>query len=188
MAQRSEVIRTDIEETRAEMGDTLDALAYKANVPARTRGWAASKRDAVTGTFGSALGKVSDATDSMVSRVTGGAPGAGEIQAGAGRMKDTAERNPLGLALVGAAAGFVVGIFAPSTKIEDERLGPMADEVKAQAVEAGHEAIEHGKQVAASAAQSAMDTAKEEGRQHGDELASSLQDKARDVAPSSSSD
>ena len=49
MAEKSELIRRDIEQTRAEMGDTLDALSYKANVPARTKGWAARKKDAVVG-------------------------------------------------------------------------------------------------------------------------------------------
>ena len=37
MVEKSEVIRSDIEQTRSEMGDTLDALGYKANVPARTK-------------------------------------------------------------------------------------------------------------------------------------------------------
>jgi gas vesicle protein len=187
MAQKSDVIRSDIEETRAQMGDTLDALGYKANVPARTRGWVASKRDAVTGAAGSAVTRISGATDSMISRVTDAAPTGGDLQAGAGRLKHTAERNPLGVALVGAAAGFAVGILAPSTGVEDEKLGPMADEVKAQAVDAGQEAIERGKQVAASAAQSAVETAKEEGRQQGEELTSSLQEKAREVVPGSPS-
>jgi hypothetical protein len=40
-------------------------------------------------------------------------------------------------------------------------------------------AVEHGKQVAQATAQSAVETAKEEGRQHGDELSSSLQEKAK---------
>ncbi|MCE7010871.1 DUF3618 domain-containing protein [Kibdelosporangium philippinense] len=38
-ARQSEVndIRTDIERTRRELGDTAEALAYKANVPARSK-------------------------------------------------------------------------------------------------------------------------------------------------------
>jgi hypothetical protein len=110
-------------------------------------------------------------------------PSSGDIQAGAGRVKHTAERNPLGVTLVGAALGFVAGIFAPSTRTEDEKLGPMADQVKSQAVGAGQEAIEHGKEVAQAAAQSAVETAKEEGKQHGEALSSSVQEKAREVAP-----
>jgi gas vesicle protein len=185
VVEKSEMIRTDIEQTRAEMGDTLDALGYKANVPARTKGWVARKRDAVTGACGTGISKVSGATDSMVSRMSGVGPTAGQAQAGASRMKDTAERNPLGLTIAGAAVGFVAGLFAPSTRIEDEKLGPVSDQVKSQAVDAGQDALDRGKQVAQAAAQSAVDTAKEEGKQHRDELSSSLQEKAQEVKPAS---
>lgn len=183
MAEASELIREDIARTRLEMGDTLDALGYKANVPARAKGWVGRKRDAVTGACGSGISKVSGATDSAVSRVSGIAPSTGEMHAGAGRMKDTAERNPLGLTLAGAAVGFLAGLLAPSTRVEDERLGPASDQLKQHAVEAGQEALDHGTQVAQAAARSAVETAKEEGRQHGEELSSSLQEKARDVSP-----
>lgn len=178
MVERSEVIRGDIEQTRAEMGDTLDALGYKADVPARTRGWIGRKRQRVTGACGTGMSKVSGAADSVVTRVSGTAPTSNQVQSGAGRMKDTAESNPLGLALAGAAVGFLAGLFAPSSGVENEKLGPMSDELKSKAAEAGQEAVEHGKQVAQAAAQSAVETAKEEGRQHGDELSSSLQEKA----------
>ena len=183
MAETSEVIRRDIERTRLEMGETLDALEYKANVPARAKGWMGRKKDAVTGGCGAAFSGVSRATDSMISRVSGAAPGTAEIRDGATSVKDTAERNPLGLALAGAAVGFVAGLLAPPTRFEDEKVGAIADEVKSQAADAGGEALEHGKQVAQAAAETAVETVKEEGKQHGEELASSIQDKAREATP-----
>jgi gas vesicle protein len=143
MAEKAELIRRDSERTRAELGHTLDALPYEADVPADDE-----RRD------------------------------------GAGRIKDTAERNPLGLALAGAAAGFVAGLFAPATKLENEKLGPISDQIKSQAADVGGEALEHGKHVAQAAAQSALETAKQEGKQHGEELASPVQDKTQEPAPS----
>jgi len=198
MAETPQVIRSDIEQTRAEMGETLDALGYKANVPARTRGWLGRKRDGVVDAGGSAVSRLSGATDTMVSKVTGATgtvagkvsdatPRRGDIQAGAGRVKETAERNPLALSMAGAAVGFVVGILAPSTRVEDEKIGPLADDVKSTATEAGQEALEHGKQVAKAAADSAVETAKHEGKEHGDELASSVEEKARQTAAPTSS-
>jgi gas vesicle protein len=181
VVEKSEVIRSDIEQTRSEMGDTLDALGYKANVPARTKGWIGRKRQTVTGACGSGMSRISGAADSAVARVSGAAPNSSELQAGAGRMRDTAEHNPLGLAFAGAAVGFLAGLFAPSSSTENEKLGPMADQLKSKAVEAGQEAVEHGKQVAQAAAQSAVETAKNEGQQHGQELSSSLQEKASGV-------
>jgi hypothetical protein len=168
MAEKSDVIRGEIEETRTRMGDTVEALGYKANVPARTKDW------------------VSDKKDTVVSTVSGVTPDGQAVKEKSLRMKDTAERNPLGLAIAGTALGFVAGLFTPSTRIEDEKLGPVADQLKSQAAEAGQEALEHGKQVAQAAAQSAAETAKEEGKQHGEELTASLQDKARDAGPSPS--
>ncbi len=185
MAERSELIHSDIEQTRSEMGDTLDALGYKVNVPARTRSWMGRRREAVTGACGTGITKVSGAADSLVSRVSGTTPSSAEVRADAGRLKDTGERNPLGLALAGAAAGFLAGLFAPSTRVEDEKLGPVADQVKSSAVEAGKEAIEQGKQVAHAAGESAVETARTEGRQSSEQLAASLQEKARAVSPTS---
>jgi gas vesicle protein len=183
MAEKSDVIRKEIEETRLEMGETVDALAYKANVPARTKGWVGEKRDAVTGAAGSVASKVSGTADSMVSKAAGMTPSTGQVQSKAGHMKDMAERNPLGLALAGAAVGFVAGLFAPSTRLENTKLGPISDQVKETAAEAGQEALQHGKEVAQAAARSAAETAAEETKEHGSELSSSLQDKAREVSP-----
>ncbi len=192
MAERPEMIRSDIERTRAEMGDTLDALGYKANVPARTKGWFGRKTQAVTGTAGngvsrltglagSGASRLSGAADSVVSRVSGTVPGGGQVAAGAGRVVDTAERNPLGLAGVGIAVGFVAGLFAPATRIENEKLGQASDQVKSSVTEAGQEAMEHTKQVAQSTVETAVQTAKTEGREHGEEFTSSLHDKAGDI-------
>jgi gas vesicle protein len=134
------------------------------------------------------LTKVSGATDTVVTKVPDATPGTGEIQAGAGRVKETAEQNPLALAMAGAAVGFVVGMFAPSTRVEDEKVGSLSDEVKSIAAEAGQEALEHGKQVAQAAAESAVETAKQPGKEHVEDLATSVQEKAREVAESPSSE
>ena len=107
MAQRSDEIRRDIERTRGELGETVDALSAKADVPGRAKGWLADKKDAVTG-------KVSDAT----SAVSDAVPDRGDVTRPAGRLRRSAERNPIGLAIGGAAAGFLAGLLpldAPST-------------------------------------------------------------------------
>ena len=55
MAQRSDEIEAEIEATREHMGATVDALAYKADVPSRTKEWLGEKKEAV-------VSKVSDVT------------------------------------------------------------------------------------------------------------------------------
>ena len=74
MGQDSSTIRKDIEETRERMGDTVDALAYKTDVGARTRDAVTGRVDAVKeklgvagDKLGDATGKVSGATDALPS-------------------------------------------------------------------------------------------------------------------------
>ena len=74
-----------------------------------------------------------------------------------------AQENPIGLAVGSIALGFVAGMLIPSTRVEDEKVGPVADQVKDSAKETGQEALERGKEVAQEAAQSAKETVQERG-------------------------
>src|ERR1041385_2958555 len=135
MGQEPEAIRADIERTREEMGDTVDALGYKADVKSRAKDRISETKDRLTG-------KVSDVT-----------PDGQQVKRAAG----VAQENPLGLAIGGVAVGFIAGMLIPSSRVEDEKIGPMADQVKDQLKETGQEAVERGKDVAQQAAQSAKD-------------------------------
>jgi hypothetical protein len=101
------------------------------------------------------------------------------MKQGARKAVGLAQENPLGLALGAVAVGFVGGMLIPSTRVEHEKLGPMADQVKDKAKETGQEAMERGKEVAQQAAQSAKDTAQEAGREQAQGLKESAQDKAQ---------
>ena len=144
MGEDPDRIRAEIEQTRLEMGDTVDALGYKADVKSRAKDRVASAKD----------------------RVVGATPDTGDVKQQARRAKSVAEENPLGLAVGALAVGFLAGMLIPATRIEDEKLGAASDDVIARAKETGQEALERGKQVA----QDAAETAKESGREHADEL------------------
>ena len=144
MGEDPNAIRADIERTRAEMGDTVEALGYKADVKSRTKD------------------KISDAKDRLTGKVSDVTPDGQQVKRAAG----VAQENPLGLALGGVAVGFIAGMLAPASRVEDEKLGPMADQVKDQIKETGQEAMERGKDVA----QQAAETAKEAGQQHAQEM------------------
>ena len=137
MGEDPDRIREEIVQTRLEMGETVDALGYKADVKARTK-----------------------------DRVVGATPDTSDVKHQARRAKSVAEENPLGLAVGAVAVGFLAGMLIPSTRVEDEKLGPVADDVKDRAKETGQEALERGKQVA----QDAAETAKDSGREHAEEL------------------
>ena len=151
MGQDPDAIRAQIEETRGEMGDTIDAIGYKADVKSRTK----DKVNRV-------MGRANDAT-----------PSTGDVKGGAQKAAGIAQENSLGLAIGAIAVGFVAGMLVPTTNVENEKIGPMADQVKDKVKETGQEALEHGKQVAQDVAQSAQETVKESGQQHAEQLASS---------------
>ena len=165
MAQDPNQIREEIEETRSRMGDKVDAIGYKADVPSRAREY------------------VSDKAEAVVSKVRGATPDtgqvSGQVRQGAQRAGGIARENPLGLGIAGAALGFLAGLLLPSTRVEDERLGEAADRVKEQAKETGQEALERGRTVAQEAAQSAAETARERGQQEQQELTESLRERTQ---------
>jgi ElaB/YqjD/DUF883 family membrane-anchored ribosome-binding protein len=158
MGEEPDAIRADIERTRAEMGETVEAIGYKADVKSRAKDKITETKDRITG-------KVSDVT-----------PDGRQVR----RAASTAQENPLGLALGSVAVGFLAGLVVPSSRVEDEKLGPMADQVKDQIKETGQEALDRGKEVA----QQAAETAKETGREQAQELRGSAQERAQTVGTS----
>jgi gas vesicle protein len=185
MGKDPDAIRREIEETRDRMDDTVEAIGYKADVPSRTK-------EAVTGKVDAVKTKVSDTATRAKEAVTGTAsrttdavgdatPSRDEVKQSAKRAAGLAQENPLGLAIGAAAIGFLAGLLVPSTRVEDEKLGPVADQVKDKIKETGQEAVERGKDVAQQVAQSATETAKEETKQHGEAMADSAREHAQDV-------
>jgi gas vesicle protein len=171
MGEGTGQIRQEIEETRARVGEEVEALSYKTDVGARVGDYVEEKKEAVT----SKVAGVKDATTSAVGSVV---PSKQSLDRRGRQLQTLARQNPLGLAVGAAAVGFVVGLLVPSTQVEDERLGEMADRVKETAAEAGQDALERGKDVA----RAAIETAREEGAEQGRELASELKDRVQEGA------
>jgi ElaB/YqjD/DUF883 family membrane-anchored ribosome-binding protein len=93
----SDEIREDVEATRRELGDTVEALAGKTDVKGQAQHKLAAVQQSAAGKKDEVLGKTRDASPE-------GAVSAGE------RVSRTAREHPLPLAVAGAlAAGFVAG-------------------------------------------------------------------------------
>jgi Protein of unknown function (DUF3618) len=197
MGKEPEDIRIEIEETRARMGDTVEALGYKTDVKSRTK-------DSITNAKETVVGRVTDLRDSVVGTASGArdsmsssTPDSEQLKRNARKAVSIAQENPLGLALGSLALGFLAGMSVPSTRTEDERIGPVADQVKDKIKETSQEAMERGKQVAQDvgqtasqsaheAAQRVAETAKQSGQEQGQELASTAQQKASEVSSNQS--
>ena len=174
MGEEPDRIREQIEQTRAEMGETVDALGYKTDVKSRAKDSIQDKKESVMGVAQSAKDRLVGAGQSVGEKT----PDTEQVKHQARRAKSVAEENPLGLAVGALAVGFLAGMLVPATRVEDEKLGQVSDDVVDRIKETGQEALERGKQVA----QDAAETAKESGREQATELKSTAQDHAQEAA------
>jgi uncharacterized protein YjbJ (UPF0337 family) len=192
MGQDPDAIRQDIAQTRAEMGETVEAVGYRADVPSRAKEKVAGKVDAAKSKVSEAAtrakeavtgrtSRAGDAVSGTASRVSDATPSGGQVTQRARRAAGLAKENPLGLAIGAAALGFLAGLAVPTTRVEDERLGPVADQVKDKVKETGQEALQRGKEVAREAAGSATASAREHGQEQGQDLAASAKQRAQEV-------
>ena len=74
MGQDPREIRQGIEQTRADMGETVEALGYKTDVTGRAKG------------------AVADRVDSVRSKISGSTPDSGEVKQGAKRAAGVDEK------------------------------------------------------------------------------------------------
>jgi ElaB/YqjD/DUF883 family membrane-anchored ribosome-binding protein len=184
MGEDPDRIRRDIEATREQMSETVDAIGYKADVPARAKESLQEKRDSAKETIMGATDSIRSTITGATGRVSDATPSTGQVKQTAKRGAGLAQENPLGLAIGSVAVGFVVGLLLPSTRVEDERLGELSDEVIDRAKETGQEALERGKSVAQEAVQSAQETVKERGQEEGQGLADTAKEHAQESASS----
>lgn len=157
MGEDTSQIRREIEATRTRMGDTVEAIGYKADIPSRVRDNVsdriASVKETISGTVGQARQTTASAGETAREKARG--------------TVSMAVENPLGLALAALAVGFLGGLAVPITDVERERIGPAGDQLAQRAQSVASEAVEAGKAVLnetlASASQSIQ--------QHGQEIA-----------------
>lgn len=195
MGQDPRALRREIEETRSRMTQTVDAIGYRADVKTRMKDAIADRKDAIVEKGSNVVNRVVGAMPDVPSpsdmSMPGFVPDGDQVRHGAQQAKQgakqavsVAQANPVGLGIGAIAAGFLLGMLAPSTKAENERFGELADQVKDQARDLGAETLERTKAVAQDAARSASETVQESGQQHGEELAEHLRQSAEEIGSS----
>lgn len=185
MGQDPRQIRQEIEETRSRMSETVEAIGYRTDVKTRTRDAVARRKDAAVSRTNEIVNRVVGAMPDVPSptdvSMPGFVPDGEQVKRAAQRGVSTAQANPIGLGVASVAVGFLAGMLLPTTRAEDARLGDLSDELRHQAREVGHEALDRGKQVAQEAAQSASQTVQERGQEQGQALADSVRESAEDI-------
>jgi ElaB/YqjD/DUF883 family membrane-anchored ribosome-binding protein len=147
MGEEPRDVEARIDDTRERMGETVDALTAKADVPGRVKGYAGQKKDAVASTLSDAAGGVAAA----------GSGATDDAKARARRGAAFAQENPIGLAVGSVAVGFLVGMLMPGSSIENDRIGPKADQLKDEVREVAGETLQQTKDAAGEVARDAVE-------------------------------
>jgi gas vesicle protein len=196
MGQDPNTIRQEIEHTRSEMSETVEALGYKADVKSRARNKIVQRKnrlkEMITGPVTGATHQVGDTMSNVQGSVSGAVSGAGhtisehtpskqDIKQGTRQAVGVAQDNPIGMGIGAVALGFIAGMLAPRTRIEDERLGEASDQFRQTVRETGQEALERGQQVAQEAVSTAKDSAQEVVQQTKDTVKEQGQQQAQEM-------
>lgn len=170
----ADLMQSEIDGTRSQLGDTVGALGHKADVKGRMAESLSNKKNAVVGVVGSGKNAVVGKVDALVSTVSGVVPDGEQVAAGAAKV-GVSKQNPVGMVIGGAAVGLLAGLMIPSTRMEDEQIGDIAEQMKDTVKETGSEALQRSKQVAQDVATAASDSASEQSH----ELTETLQDNVK---------
>ena len=139
-------------------------------------------RDMATGVAESARGAAETATSALSSAATGvrdaaasaadttreklnyvGDQARQSARVATDRFKSTLEENPIALGIAALAAGAIVGLTLPGTRVEDEYMGETRDRLVEQAKSVAQQASEKVKRVTEEAGRTIKDAAQKEG-------------------------
>jgi hypothetical protein len=105
----------------------------------------------------------------------------GDMSGKAQRAVGMVQENPIGLALVALAVGFLGGSLIPTSDIERERLGPIREKVAQQAQAAAGDLVAAGKAVVAETAQSAVAAAMTSAQSHSQDVVDAAKARADQI-------
>ena len=178
MGQSTYELRRDIERTRADLGDTLDAIGDRVSPGRmierrknRMSSGIRSFRDRVMGTVENAQGQLGDIASS----------GTQTISETPRMVRDEARGAPLVAGALAFGVGFLVAAAAPASRREEEASVVLAEKVqplKEDLSSAAHEVVDHMKEPAQQAVGEVRSTASEEAQR----VAAVAQDATRQTA------
>ncbi|MFE4465124.1 DUF3618 domain-containing protein [Oerskovia sp. NPDC056781] len=194
MSTDPEQLRNEIEQTRTDLSNDVDALGDKVNPTHIAR----RQTDRVRHSFTSVKDKVMGTSDTAVRATTGAASSAADsargavgsasdgVSSAASSVRDRAEGNPLAVGLVAFGVGLVVASLLPSSQTEQraasrvqDAAAPLVDDVK----EAASSLAENMKEPAQDSAHAVQDAAKDAAEglvEEGKAAASDVRSTARD--------
>ena len=185
-------IRQEIEQTRTELSEDVNALTYKVS-PRRVVGQRVDRaRGAFRGMKERVMGTASDVAGTTGDRVSSAASAVGDTATAAPRLlREKAQGSPLAAGLIAFGAGVVISSLLPPSRAEQrvagqvkETLAEHGDELRQRATEVGQEVREHLREPAQDAVESVKSTATDAAetvREQGRQAAQDVRAQARDA-------
>ena len=180
-----EEIRTDIERTRRELGQDVDALADKVTPSKIAERQTRKVKRAFSRVTDRIMGSASDAVDSTRDAVGNAADTVADVPRKAARAT---EGNPIAAGLIAFGVGMLVASLVPASR-QEQRLAEQAKEAAApildEAKDVAMESADHLREPARDAAESVKERAAEAVdtvRAEGADAASTVQADAKHAA------
>jgi len=214
VATEQEQLEREIQRTRQQLGQDVDALAEKVSPSQAARRGADRAKSALVSAKESVMGSAQDAAGTTRDR----AAGLGHEVAGtAEQVRDSAEQaaqtagrtvrrrtegNPLAAGLIAFGIGWLASSLIPASPVEErlgetvrdvggEKLAPVKEQVTAAAREAADQLKEPAKEAAASVKETATDavsTVKDEGSSQAQDLTGQARSAAETVREDATGD
>lgn len=196
-----DAIRADIERTRAELSDNVDALADTANPKHIASRQADKVKDAVRGVQEKIMGSpddddsgvITDAKAALGRRVSGAGGAVSDLgeaaSAAPARAKEKTRGNPLAAGVIAFGAGLLLSSLFPATQKEQQAVSTLQknlDPLKEQASGIAQELVANLKAPAQAAAEAVKDTASE-AAEHVKSEAADAKDQVQDQTEQSKS-
>jgi Protein of unknown function (DUF3618) len=204
MGQSAEQVRADIERTREDLGQDLDAIGNKISprqavrrrtdrvrnkltiMRERVMGSAESATSVLSSEGSSVAGSVRDAASDVASSVADAASGAADtVRHAPDLVKRQTEGNPMAVGLIAFGLGALAGTILPSTQTEKSMAPQLRERVvepmKETASQAAHEVGQDLRGSAGEAAERVKQTAQEGAQRLSEETRHGVEDVKSEV-------
>ena len=189
-----EELRTEIEQTRANLSQNVNALGEAVTPGAIARRQVDKVKGAGVGVKDKIMGSADDARSSVSGSASGLGDSAGNMAGAAGSVAGNAQQsarrktqgNPLAAGLIALGAGWLVGSLLPASEKErqaaatvKEKAQPVVSEAQSLAKDAAQNLQQPAQDAVDSVkatAQDAAETVKSEGQTAGQDVKASVQD------------
>lgn len=181
MGQSADELRHDIEATRGQLGETLDAIGDRVS-PGRM---IERRKNRVVGGLQDIRDRVMGSASEVQSTVTEGTAGAVDTLKGAPEaLRGQTQGNPLAAGAIAFGVGVLLASVFPASEREKQAADQLMDKVeplKEELTQTGREMAEHLKEPALEAVEHVKDTATE-GKQAVTDTAKEAVDTAQETA------